>query len=169
LTFAFGNESGGAIFANNFGPSNSMMPNTLAGDAAFAAAATNAIFASATTTNTSNAIFAFVENWKTFYTNNGIPGNVHPSSTQIDIAARGAAWGDAVGIALANNLGPIPAQVANFLEDAAHGTAIYGASLTSQPSHVALQNGATASVALDNAGNLVGLLGVATPIDSSTI
>src|SRR5262249_57904092 len=35
LAFAFGNETGSTAFANNFGPSNSSMPNTTAGDAAF--------------------------------------------------------------------------------------------------------------------------------------
>ena len=39
LAFAFGNETGGTAFANNFGPSNGAMPNTTAGDAAFATAA----------------------------------------------------------------------------------------------------------------------------------
>jgi hypothetical protein len=38
-----------------------------------------------------------------------------------------------VGVALANNLGPLNGQVINFLEDAAQGTAVYGASLVGQP------------------------------------
>ena len=40
---------------------------------------------------------------------------------------------DAVGIALVNNLGFLPAQVTNFLEDAAQGTAVYSVALASQP------------------------------------
>ncbi len=135
LTFAFGNESGGTAFANNFGPSNSAMPNTTAGDLAFAQAASSTIFGSGATSGTPTAIDTFVNNWKAFFTSNGIPGIASPSATQIDLAARGAAWGDAVGIALANNLGPLPGQVINFLDDAAQGTAIYGASLVGQPIH----------------------------------
>jgi hypothetical protein len=45
------------------------------------------------------------------------------SAGQIDLAARGAAWGDAVGVALSDNLGPLKGQVTNFLIDAAQGTA----------------------------------------------
>jgi hypothetical protein len=40
-----------------------------------------------------------------------------------------------VGLALANNLGPLSGQVTNFLQDAAQGTAVYSASLASQPAH----------------------------------
>ena len=136
LTFAFGNETGGTGFINNFGPSNSAMPNTTAGDLAFAQAASSAIFGSAATANTPGAIDTFVVNWKIFFTSNGIPGISSPSATQVDIAARGAAWGDAVGIALANNIGgALNGQVVNFLEDTTQGTAIYGASLVGQPMH----------------------------------
>jgi hypothetical protein len=66
----------------------------------------------------------FVSNWKAFYT-----------SAEIDLAACGAAWGDMVSVALAHNLGPLNEQVVNFLEDAAQGTAIYGASLVGQSVH----------------------------------
>ncbi len=79
------------------------MPATPAGDASFAAAAANAIFGSAAT---APAILGWVTNWVTFYTANGIPGVPDATAAQIDLAARGAAWGDAVGVALANNLGP---------------------------------------------------------------
>ena len=61
------------------------------------------------------------------------------TAAQIDLAARGAAWGDAVGTALANNLGPLAGQAANFLEDAAQGSAVYSASLGSQPMHAPFQ------------------------------
>jgi hypothetical protein len=133
LVFAFGNETGSTAFADNFGPSNNAMPNTAAGDAAFAAAACNTIFGAASTANLVNVMKTFVSNWEAFYTPNGIPGNATPTAAQVDLAARGAAWGDMVGVALANNLSPLNGQVINFLEDAAHGTAIYGASLVGQP------------------------------------
>lgn len=54
---------------------------------------------------------------------------------QVDLAARGAAWGDAVGIALDNDLGPLKLQAANFLMDAAQGIADYSTSLVGQPLH----------------------------------
>ena len=115
LAFASANT-----FATNFGPSNAAMPNTTAGDAAFAAAAASAIFGSAQTANTAPAIDGWVTSWKGFYTSNGVAGVPNATADQIDLAARGAAWGDAVGTALANNLGPLVAQTTNFLEDAAH-------------------------------------------------
>ena len=133
LTFAFGNETGNTAFANNFGPSNGAMPNTAAGDAAFAAAACSTFFGAASTANLVNVMQTFVSNWETFYTSVGIPGNASPTANQIDLAARGAAWGDMVGVALANNLGPLLGLTNNFLQDAVNGTATYGASLTSQP------------------------------------
>ena len=43
------------------------------------------------------------------------------STAQIDLAARGAAWGDAVGVALANDLGPLKGEGINFFLDAAQG------------------------------------------------
>jgi hypothetical protein len=107
--------------------------STTAGDAAFAAAAASAIFGSAATANTSGAIQGFVSNWEAFYSSHGIPGVANPTANQIDLAARGAAWGDAVGVALANNLGPLIGLAINFLEDAAQGTATYSASLSSHP------------------------------------
>jgi hypothetical protein len=72
-------------------------------------------------------------------------------------------WGDAVGVALANNLGPLNAQAINFLEDAAQGTAIYLAALSSQPNHAPFQGAATASVA--SAAGSVQLTGVAAHVD----
>jgi hypothetical protein len=163
LAFAFGNENGGMAFANNFGPSNAAMPATATGDTAFAAAAASTIFGPAETANTPGAILTFVSNWEAFYTKNGIPGIANPTTAQIDLAARGAAWGDAVGIALANHLGPLVGQTTNFLEDAAQGTAIYSASLASQPNHAPFQGAATASVV--TAASLVHVTGIAAPID----
>jgi probable HAF family extracellular repeat protein len=132
LVFAFGNETGSTSFATNFGPLNSMMPNTTAGDAAFAVAASNAINGSA---SMANLVDVMISTWKAFYTAHGLPGSVTPTADQIDLAARGAAWGDMVGVALANDLGPLLSQTVNFLADAVQGTAVYGASLVGQPAH----------------------------------
>jgi hypothetical protein len=101
LVFAFNNENGSTAFANNFGPSHAGTPNTVAGDAAFAAVASTAIFGTASTATLVNAIQGYVANWKAFYTANGIPGFAQATADQVDLAARGAAWGDAVGLALA--------------------------------------------------------------------
>ena len=155
LVFAFNNENGSTAFANNFGPSHAGTPNTVAGDAAFAAAASTAIFGTASTVILVNAIQGYVANWKAFYTGNGIPGFAQPTADQVDLAARGAAWGDAVGLALANNLGPLPGQVTNFLQDAAQGTALYSASLASQPAHKPFQ-GEVAGLPPPPAGGLLG-------------
>jgi hypothetical protein len=163
LAFAFGNENGGQAFANNFGPSNKAMPATHAGDMAFAAAAASAIFGSAANAGTPTAILNFVSNWEAFYTAHGIPGIANATASQIVQAARGAAWGDAVGVALAGSLGPLPPDVANFLADAVQGTAIYSASLTSQPQAAAAQAEAPASLA--SAANEVQLTGVAATSD----
>src|SRR5262249_21675052 len=59
LAFAFGNETGSTAFSDNFGPSNSSMPNTAAGDAAFATAACNTIFGAASTANLANVMKTF--------------------------------------------------------------------------------------------------------------
>jgi hypothetical protein len=139
LAFASRNETGSTAFGNNFGPSNAAMPNSTTGDAAFSAAAAAAVFGSAETSHTANVIDTWVTNWKAFYTTNGISGMANVTALQIDLAARGAAWGDAVGTALANNLGPLPGQTTNFLEDAAQGSAVYSASLGSQPMHAPFQ------------------------------
>jgi hypothetical protein len=160
LAFAFGDENGGTAFATNFGPTTPGMSATPAGDASFAAAAASAIFGSAATANTPGAILGFVSNWKAFYTSNGLPGHPNATTDQIDLAARGAAWGDAVGVALANNLGPLLEQSVNFLEDAARGGAIYSASLASQPSHAPFQGGKPAFLFSAAA---VELTGVAAP------
>ena len=161
LVFAFANETGSTAFATNFGPSNPGMPNSAAGDTAFAAAAATAIFGTASTTNLVNAIDGYVVNWKAFYTSVGVlPGIPTPTEFQIDLAARGAAWGDAVGVALAANLGPFNALTTNFLQDAAQGTAMYSAALGAQPSHAIFQ-GATLSPAAALNSSSVQLTGVA--------
>jgi hypothetical protein len=165
LTFAFGNETGSTAFAIAFGPSNAAMPNSTAGDAAYAAAAATAIFASASTPNIVNVMETWVANWKALYTSNGIPGIADPSSDQIDLAARGAAWGDAVGTALGNHLGPLIGQATNFLENAAQGTAIYSASLESQPTHAPFQGSSNSPPIASNAVSDVQLMGVAPNLD----
>jgi hypothetical protein len=153
LAFAFGNETGNTAFAADFGPSNSTMPNSAAGDAAFAAAAGSSIFGVASNPNLVNAIQGYVSNWKAFYTSNGIAGITNPTAAQIDLAARATAWGDAVGVALANNIGPLKGEALNFLDDAVHGTANYSESLPSQVNHISF-HGEAANVSVQ----LVGVL-----------
>jgi hypothetical protein len=163
LAFAFGNEAGSTGFATTFGPSHAGMPNSTAGDAAFAAAASAAIFGSASTSNLVNVMEGFVSNWKTFFAHNGIPGVANANEAQIDLAARGTAWGDMVGVALDNKLGPLSGQVTNFLADATQGTAVYSASLSNQPNHIAFQAETSASGAAHDTS--VQLTGVAAHID----
>jgi hypothetical protein len=136
--FAFGNENHSTAFATNFGPGNASMPNSTAGDAAFATAAASTIFGSASTPNLVNAIDSWLTNWKGFYTSHGIPGIANPSAAQIDLAARGAAWGDAVGLAIDNNLGTLKGSAIYYLANAAaHGGAQGSASLAEHPDTVA--------------------------------
>ena len=73
LAFAFSNETGGTAFADAYGPSNPAMPNSKAGDLAFATAAATAIFGSASSTNLVNGLDTWVSNWKAFYGSYGIP------------------------------------------------------------------------------------------------
>jgi hypothetical protein len=158
LAFAFGNETGSTAFAAGFGPARSDMPSSTAGDAAFAAAASSAIFGAGSTTTLVDAIAGWVANWKAFYSSHSIPGMSNPTAAQIDLAARGAAWGDAVGLGLANNLGPLNGQAINFLENAAQGTAVYSAALSTQPNPVPFQGAAGEPLAA--AMDLVQLLGI---------
>jgi ELWxxDGT repeat protein len=163
LVFAFANEAGNAGFANNYGPSNAAMPATGAGDAAFAAAATNAIFGSAQTANTANALLGYVHFLEGFFTANGIVGVQNPTADQIVIAARAGAWGEGVAIALENNLGSLPGQTTNFLEDAAQGTAVYSAPFSSQPIAAPFQGSASGSGGIT--GSTVQVTGVAAHVD----
>ncbi len=163
LVFAFANETGSTSFANNFGPSNAAMPATVAGDAAFATAATNAIFGSAQTANTANALLGYVHFLEGFFTANGIVGVQNPTAEQIVVAARAGAWGEGVAIALENNLGALPGQVTNFLEDAAQGTAVYSASLSSQLTAAPFQGATTTSAA--STASSIQVVGVAAPVD----
>ena len=141
LAFAFGNETGSTAFNANFGPANSLLPNTAGGDALFPSAAVNAIFGAAATPNLTAATAAWVANWKAFYTAHGLPSLSAPSADQIDLAARAAAWGDAVGVALDNDLGPLKSNIFNFLIDAAQGSGGYSLPLVGQPMHPLFQDG----------------------------
>jgi hypothetical protein len=114
LALAFANENGATTFANNFGPSNAAMPNTQAGDAALASAAASAVFGSSANAGTAAGILGWGSYFKGHFTQNGIPGIAHPTADQIDLAARATAWGDAVSVAVANNLGPLAGQTATF-------------------------------------------------------
>ena len=163
LTFAFGNENGDTGFAVAFGPENPNMTNSTAGDAAFAAAAASIIFGSASTDNLVNALENWIANWKAFYVSHGVPGISDPTEGQTDLAARAAAWGDGVGFALVGDVGPLKEQVINFLNDAAQGTAVYSASLESQPDH------AVVSEITNDADALVHLIGIAAPLDHFVI
>ena len=78
----------------------------------------------------------WVANWKAFYTEHGLPSFIAPSGDQIDLAARAAAWGDAVGVALDNDLGPLKGNIINFLMDAAHGLGDYSMPLVGQPMYL---------------------------------
>ena len=136
LAFAFGNEIGSTAFGISYGPTNSLLPNTAAGDASFASAAINAIFGAAATPNLTAVMDGWVANWKAFYTEHGLPSLIAPSGDQIDLAARAAAWGDAVGVALDNDLGPLKGNILNFLMDAAHGLGDYSMPLVGQPMYL---------------------------------
>jgi hypothetical protein len=131
------------------------MPNSIAGDVAFATAASSAIFGPASTANLVNVIETWVSNWKAFYMVFGLPGIQHASAAQIDLAARGAAWGDAIGAALSDNIGPLAGQTINFVENVTQGTAVYSASLGSQP--------------LASNDSAVHLTGVAPHLDHATL
>ena len=72
-------------------------------------------------------------------TADGYSWSIDSTAAQLDLRPAGAAWGDMVGVALAINLGPLNGQTVNFLEDAAQGTAVYGASLIGQPAHQPFQ------------------------------
>jgi hypothetical protein len=95
-------------FCTNSGDPTTSDPRTApcctrrAGDAAFATAASNTIFGAASIANLVSVMQNFVSNWKAFYTAHGVPGLANASAGQIDLAARGAAWGDMVEVALAN-------------------------------------------------------------------
>jgi hypothetical protein len=120
LALAGGNGTSNA-FATNFGSLSV---------SAFAQAA-----ATATGVN-ANAIQQFVTNWINFYTAN-------PTATgglSVTLASYGAAFGDAVGVALVNpTAANLQALVANALIDNAEGSYAAGTPLGAQAQHVPLQ------------------------------
>src|SRR5215831_13137566 len=105
IGLAFGTSNATALA--NWSGANPAMPNTVAGDAVFVAQASAAIYGAANTPNLVSVFQTWLTNWKNFYTANGLPNNSTPTSDQIDTAARAAAFGDAVGTAIVNNLGPL--------------------------------------------------------------
>jgi hypothetical protein len=127
------------------------MPNTAAGDSAAATAIANSVFGSSVTPNLINFTANQLAFFKDFYTHNNF-GIANPTAAQIDQAARAVALGTDVGVALENQVGPLYGQVVNFLDDAAQGTAIYSASLSSQPNHLPFQASTAASVQLVGVG-----------------
>ena len=158
--------------ANNFNPTvyaaealGLALASTAGFQTNFAGLSTSAFVqavANATGTNAS-AITGFVNNWIAFYSGPG--SNAHPGLT-VTQAAYGAAFGDAVGVALLN---PTPANlqtvfstqtpqtptqfspntvkglVANALIDVAEGTYVTGVALGALPAHTPLQGEFTAA------------------------
>jgi hypothetical protein len=102
------------------------------------------------------------------FTGSGDSAWAAATPAQVDLAARGTAWGDAVRTVLANNLGGLSSQVANFLEDAAQGTAVYSASLASQPAHGPFQ-GSPYVPPVMFAADSVPLMGVAPQLEHASL
>ena len=153
LAFAFGDENGGTAFATRFGPANADLPNSTAGDAAFAALVARIVFGLDEAPHTASVIETWIANWKALYTQNGVAGIPNATPEQIDLAARGAAWGDAIGVALVHELGPYHGYSIDFLEAAAQGLAIHGAPIEAQANVAGFQSGPVPLVGLatDNA------------------
>jgi hypothetical protein len=125
LALAGGNGSSNAFAANFGGLSVS----------AFAQATDLAVFGN---TNLVNTIASFANAWIGFYSAN--PAATHGLS--VTLASYGAAFGDTVGLALANptSVGAsLFAKVSNALIDNAEGILVVGAPLASQPVPFALQ------------------------------
>jgi hypothetical protein len=120
LALSGGNGASNA-FATNFGSLSV---------SAFAQAA-----ATATGVN-ANAIQQFVTNWINFYTANPAA----TSGLSVTLASYGAAFGDAVGVALVNpTAANLQTLVPNALIDIAEGSYVAGTPLGSQPTHALLQ------------------------------
>jgi hypothetical protein len=120
LGLAGGNGTSNA-FATNFG---SLSVSAFA-QAVAAATGVNA-----------NAIQGFVTNWINFYTAN--PAAI--GGLSVTLASYGAAFGDAVGVALLNPTATnLQALVPNALIDNAEGTYAAGTPLGAQPTHASLQ------------------------------
>jgi hypothetical protein len=123
LALAGGNGTSNA-FATNFGSLS---------ESQFALAV-----ASLTNLNT-QAIQGWVNNWTTFYT-------AHPPAggLSVQLAAYGAAFGDAVGTALINSFGAhVQDEVSNALIDNAEGSYVVGVEISALPRHQELQGEGT--------------------------
>jgi hypothetical protein len=141
LALAGGNGSSNA-FATNYGSLSA---------SAFAQAA------GAATGVSTGAIQNFASNWIQFYT-------AHPAATfglSVTLASYGAAFGDAVGVALLNaTAAHLQSLVPNALIDNAEGLLLVGSPLASQPTAHALQgsSGLGSALAPDAQVQLAGVL-----------
>jgi hypothetical protein len=157
--------SSNANFNASFVSLNSGAHAGTSGNTAFSQAVSTAVFGN--TNEASTALAILNANIGYFTTNATAYGlTTHDAIAQ---AADGLTFGEMVGIALTNptTLGSaLIGQVTNFLEDAAQGTAIYSAPLTSQPTAGPFQGTASASVATTA---YVQVTGVATPVDHTAM
>jgi hypothetical protein len=136
----FDAEAVGFVLASGNGSSNAFATTygTLS-VSAFAQAVSTAVFGN---TNLTSAIVGYVNNWVAFYT-------AHPSATfgqTVTLASYGAAFGDAVGLAIDNptTVGAfLFGQVSNALVDNAEGLLKVGTALGLQPIHTPLQGDTT--------------------------
>lgn len=129
LNLAFGNENGNQSFAEKYGP-------TIITDGhQFASLVAHNVFGSAENAGSADVVFQWLSHWESAFATNGIPGIDHPNASQIELGARGAAFGDAVGVALDNNLINTHDIATNFIGLASHGTGVYGAPLAIQPEY----------------------------------
>jgi hypothetical protein len=107
VVFAFNNEDGSTGFANGFGPGQSGHAEFCSWRCNICRGSFNRDLRTGIVSEPDRRHTNLRHQWKAFYSANGVVGISHGSADQIDLAARGAAWGDAVGVALANNLGPV--------------------------------------------------------------
>ena len=93
--------SSGQDFQNRFGPSNSMYPASTAGDAQFVTDSYTSVFGRAGTAAQVQQFVGQLNYFETLYTAAGTFG----SQSNIDLLARGAVYGQMLGIAHGSNLG----------------------------------------------------------------
>jgi hypothetical protein len=124
--FTFGNENGSHAWEAKYGPS--AIPNTVDGDHQFAVLVASNVFGASASSGTTDVVATWVANWKAFFTDN----HLFSTPDQIDQAARASAFGDAVGVIIDSNLNGAHDLASNFVHDAAHGIAVYGAPLALQ-------------------------------------
>jgi len=127
------------------------MPNTIAGDQNAAVAIVNAVFGSAASSNLNAQVNQWIVNWKSFYTANpAAPVIPNPTAAQIDTAARAAAFGDAVDVAINSSVGPLQASEQNVLNndalfENAQAVTAYNIAVTTVPQAPPFQGGAQTS------------------------